>query len=435
MPDEERTPERELVSLRPSKVSLVDEGANAQFWFVAKSVKKETTEEEPNTFKVAVLGFMQAVMNRVESTREWLMQAETDDDADIPGPIVTMLSRTRDDLSDMSSAIESGGSQLEDAKVSGAKRDKMVSMLDVIGEKLASATEKLSVDDEEVSSEFMDGISEVIDGFNAVVGKQESEENVEDTTEESEEGKEMSLKFAKVAKSAAKDSVELDKTEVQKQVGAASAKLEEVMSALAIGADDAKSMDSWDLRWKIGDAVDILVQAAKLDDILGGASASEQESEKEDEEEMTADEKSAAEEKAVDEDEEDAAEEKAADEDEEDAAEEKAVDEDEDAEAEEKAVDEEEEEEEVAKGINLDTLISAISKAVAPISKRLDKIEKTNTATTEKVEKVLRTRPAAKGLNTEDTVVPSNGEGEKSEGMFASVMPPHLRGEVARIKD
>jgi len=494
--EEENTPDKELSNIRPTKVSLVDEGANAQFFFIAKS--KEGTSEasaEDESLKAAIASFAQGILNRLESTREWLMQAETDEDSDIPSPIMSMLSRTRDELADMGESIEAGGNRLADAKVSGAKRDKMVSMLDVVGEKLAASVSTLLSDEgDDIPSEFVDELETVIDGFNAVIGKSADEETEEieeavwstayvndlpDSAflyiasggEKDEDGKtvprtnrkfpykdengkidlphlrnaiaripqsnlsqslrdelqakarkileevsksvegpqednEMTIKFAEVAKSAEK--IDLDQVEVKKQVGTATEKLNSVMESLALDTEAAKSMDNYDLRWKLGEAVDILVRAAKLEDMLGSGAVESQapeEEEEEEEEEMSAEEKSAAEEKAAEEEEDEEEEKSSSD----DAPVEKTN----------------------SNKEMVDLMKGVISEAVAPIAEKLETIEKDLGSTTEKVEKMERARPVSKGSGPDETKTPSNPEGG-DDSIFTNIMPPHLQGTVKR---
>jgi len=487
MADENREPKRELTAIRPSKVSLVDDGANGQFFFIAKQKSKEEETEEPS-LKAAVQGFVQNVLSRLENTREWLMQAETDDEAEMPVPIMSLMARTSDELADMAETIKAGGNRLADAKVPGSQRDKMVSVIDVVAEKLSTAVVKITDEDEEICAEFVEDIEVIVDSFGAVVGKSvESEEEVEEAVwstayvntlpdsaffyikpggEKDEEGKtvprtnrmfpykddtgkidlphlrnaiaripqsnlsqdlkdqlqakarkileeetekstegseeeEMSVKFVEVAKSAEK--VELDFTEVAKQVSAASDVLSVITGALGVDTEEAKRMDQYDLRWKIGEALDILVRAAKLEDMVSSVSKQEEPTEEEEEEgdEMTDEEMSAAEEKAADEP----------------AAT--------DAPA---ATDKP-----VAKSVDTDDLLSKMSdivaKAVTPIAERLDSIETASKETIEKVEKMERARSAPKGETTDES--PSNGDGGgETEGVFASIMPPHLRGKA-----
>jgi hypothetical protein len=79
----------------------------------------------------------------------------------------------------------------------------------------------------------------------------------------------IKIDFTELAKTAPAE--EFDKATVEKQVGAASAKLNQILGALALDPNSVVQMDKYDLRHAVGDAVNILIQAAKLELMLGQA--------------------------------------------------------------------------------------------------------------------------------------------------------------------
>lgn len=496
--ENEITPKEEFVEIRPSKVSLVDEGANAQFVFIAKSVSKTGTSEakSENEFKVAIDKFMTRIASTIDSTREWLMQAETDEESDIPSPIVNMLDRNRAELIDMSEAVENGGNRLEGVKVSGANRDKMVTMLDVLSENLSSAISKISSsEDEEISDEFKEELKGVISGFESVVssftqkaceeeeeeekavwttayintlpdsaflyikpgGEKDEEEKtvprtnrmfpykddegnidlphlrnaiaripqsnlsqelkdnlqdkarnilaevekmVEESVNETQEDSKMAIKFAEIAKSAEK--VELKEVEVKKAVSSAVAKLDEISKLFGISTEELKTEDNWDIRWKLGESIDILVRAAKLENLLGSGSTEMQAPEEE--EEMPSDE-------------------------EEEMSSGEKVDKSSDSEKKVEKNTSEDKSSELA-----EMLKKVVGETVAPLTERLDKIEGNLNTTTETVEKMNRERPAPKGGQSDESIIEKKSNGG-DESIFGNIIPAHLHGRVNRSKE
>lgn len=402
MPEEnnDTTADRELTNIRPSKVSLVDKGANGQFFFIAKSVDSQVDD---NSLKSQLTSFISSTVSRVQGVRNWFDGVETDNDSEVPDEVLSILSRVQDETDLMVNIAKSNGTFLNDVKISGTTRDRMVAKLDVLTEKLIASSRQLS-SEEDISDTFISKLDEVVSDFNIILTNTDDLQNNADEksvietekSEGSQEEEEMSIKFVEIAKSAEK--VDLDAVEIKKQVGAASAKLDEIMSSLNIDTTEAMEMDSWDLRWKMSEAIDILVAAAKLDSML--QSSVQMSADDPDGGEETDSSDSNVEKKEETPDSSDANIEKK------ETPVEKSVD----------------------NSVDVAALLeAAVSKAVTPLVERLDSIEKGNKESVERIEKMERARVAPKGGDADGTTNVEK-KTEANESIFASIMPDHLRG-------
>ena len=477
--EKEKEPKRELKDIRPDKVSLVDLGANNEMFFIAKGLKVKKSEDgEPTEFAKAVTSYLQGISMRVTTLSEWLKSAETDDNGSIPQQVTSLLKRTRDSIVDVKMALD-GETSLGDVKVSGEVRDKMVSMLDVVAEKVIAASEGISKSEtDEASEDFMKALDQIVVALSSIVeyqelaiwttayindlpdsaflyivpdGEKDGEgkttprtnrkfpykdkdgkvdlphlrnaiaripqsslsQDLKDSlqakarkilaanteTEKNEDLEEtMSEKIATLIKSVG--DAELDVEYIKKQVGSATALLNNLMSTLNIDEEEAKKMDFWDLRYKIGEAVGLLVDAAKLEGILNTQVT------KTEEDTMT--------EKKV----------------EEKSAEEKTIkSSDSSTEAETKSKEEEKETQKEAESkVDLmKSVMKAVQEAIKPISEKVEALIKKVEEQETEVEKMANDRAVAKGGNPDET----HGNIEKrveTKSNFTGIMPDHLRG-------
>jgi hypothetical protein len=247
----------------------------------------------------------------------------------------------------------------------------------------------------------------------------------------------MKDKIAALIKSANDPQPLLDIEDVKKQAGAAVDVLKEVIEKLDV--DTTRVNELWDLRWKIGDAISMLIDAAALDSILGpmeevssshGGGCDEKETAMS--EEKT---EKSVEEEAV----------KSSDSSEEEPKEK--------AEAAPVAKTEEptEEPKEKAKpapapapdpeaatsdGDKLaNTIAAAVTTAMAPVREAVDALQETVTKQAAQIEKMDNDRAVSKGASTPDetqgNVEGDNGATSEPKSNFTGLMPPHLQGKFA----
>ena len=165
---EHKEPKKELSNIRPKKVSLVDLGANNEIFFVAKGFRmKKEDDGEPTELAKAVDSFLQGITTRVTTLKDWLNSAEVDDEGTVPQQVSDVLKRTRDSVREVNMSFLDEFS-LENMRVPGDVRDKVVTMLDVVTEKIVSANEAVNKSSEEVSEEFVKSLSEVISALDSV---------------------------------------------------------------------------------------------------------------------------------------------------------------------------------------------------------------------------------------------------------------------------
>lgn len=243
----------------------------------------------------------------------------------------------------------------------------------------------------------------------------------------------MKEKIAALLKSA--DAPDIDVENVRKQAEGAVGILKEVIDMLNV---DTKRVDElWDLKWKLGDAISMLIDAAALDAILGPMEeVSDSRGEDRDEEETEMSEKKTAE-KSV---EEEAV--KSSDSSENTEEPEAKVAKTEDKEPTEKAKTKAEPEpaedvtpEQSASDKLAATIAGAVTAAMAPVREAVDSLQETISKQAEKIEKLENDRAVAKGASTPDETQGNaegdNGTTSEPKSNFTSFMPPHLQGKYA----
>lgn len=507
---EEEDAEKELTNIRPTRVSIVDLGANGETFFVAKAADGDG--DAKSAALITVTQFLQATQERVKSLSTWFSKAEIDDEqTDTPEVMKNSLVTMRNGLVSVKNALEGKETLSEVAKVAGSVRDKSVTILDALDGKLATTIKSLeSSEDGTVPSDFIEKLDTLISDFEEIMteksedeseeveaavwstafindlpdsaflyivpgGKKDEDgktvprtnrkfpyknqegnvdlphlrnaiaripqsnlsqdlkdslqakarrilaEHTEKSVEEEETMSEKSF-VEEIMKNADKD-VELVDEEVTKQVSSAKSKLDEILSALAISPEDAERMDYWDIRCAIGDAVQLLMNAAKLDMILGSEASTE----------MSADDNVEKKEKEMSTEEETT----------------KTASTDEEKETE-KAVEETPRKEDVSEEGNetpdlASTIAAAVATAIKPLTEKIEgvteQVQKNAEQlkeNSEKVEKMERARADAKGGDVEETTAEKSSDKKESPSVFTSMMPEHLTGEFKhgeRVKE
>ena len=213
---------------------------------------------------------------------------------------------------------------------------------------------------------------------------------------EAEEREEMAKKIAEMiqnAKKAAEATFEFD-SDVTKQLSSANAKLSSVLAQFNIDSVEAKDMDNWDLRYKLGEVLDILIRAAKLEDMLG-----QEETVTQNAEETTQSQEAQSQETQAQ------------------APQEGTEKKTEPATSEQTEKTAEKESE---------TLKSLLMEALAPLTEKVTEIAKRLDDTEAKVEKAFSAREVAHGGSTDETnAVQKNAP----KSVFSSIMPSQLRSK------
>lgn len=516
MSEQEREPKRELTDIRPDKVSLVDLGANNEMFFIAKGVRFKQDGELTEAAK-SVASYLDGIETRVKTLSSWLHTVEVDDESGVvPQQVTSLIKGVSDSARDVVLAF-TGDEALEDVSVPGTVRDKMVTMLDVVTEKLASAGEEISKSDE-VSDSFMKTMSDISTVLDVIAGSYNGIEmavwtrayindlpdsaflyiapggskdddgkttprtlrkfpykdkngkvdlphlrnaiaripqsNLSDDLKDKLQAKArrilaantekramsegtMKERIAELIKSAEEPQLDLDN--VRKQAENAVDRLKEVISMLDV--DTKRVFELWDLRWKIGDAISMLIDAAALDSILGPMEkVSDSLGENRDEKETEMSEKKA--EKSV---------------------EEEAVKSSDSSEGTENVEKNESAEEPKAKakaddaapessdpapapdksfGDKLaETVAGAVAAAMAPVTEAVDSLQQAVSKQMERldkqdaeIEKMANDRAVAKGGSPDETQGNEGGDnGVESEpkSAFTLIMPDHLRGKYS----
>lgn len=348
----EDKPKKELVEIRPSIVSLVGMGANAEILFVAKSIG------QGQTVKAEAIEFFESLKGRISLVTETIKGAEVDDEVDENPDFDITINRIRESLVDLRTIATTEKS----IKVTSIFKDKTLTLIESFEQAVAEVCKAFDeADDETASSLFVEKLDSLIESLDLVIagiveskavwttayinklpdsaflyikpGGEKDEEGktvprtnrmfpyknaegsvdlphlrnaiaripqsslsqdlkdqlqakarkilAQETTEEKQEEtsakaskEEKMSKYMELAKSAPEDEApEINFEEVKKAATTANAKLMEIMSSLGVSVDDAKGKDRWEVRWQIGDVVDILIDAAKLEDLLGGTAA------------------------------------------------------------------------------------------------------------------------------------------------------------------
>ncbi|TFG06610.1 hypothetical protein EU522_01460 [Candidatus Thorarchaeota archaeon] len=236
---EQHKPKTELTNIRPDKVSVVDYGANDQVFFVAKRaarVDKSLSETDPSS-----------IHNEVEVS---------DDSASIEEAVWSRA--FINDLPDSAFLyIEAGGSKDDENKTTPRSlrhfpyKNKEG---DIDLPHLRNAIARIP------QSTLSDSLKEKL--------QNKAKKILEEIKKSAEEVTVMS--FCEMIKKAKESNIEFsfDDT-ITKQVISANTKLAEILSIFNLELTEAKEMNDWDLRWKMGEIIDILVRAAKLEDMLG----------------------------------------------------------------------------------------------------------------------------------------------------------------------
>lgn len=228
----------------------------------------------------------------------------------------------------------------------------------------------------------------------------------------------MSEKIAVLMKSVEK--IDLDMEYVEKQLGSATAKLTELMNSLNMSTDFTDE-DYWDIRWKVSEAVGLLVEAAKLEKIIGGGGVEKSaEGEGTEMTEKNTDQKPAGEETETS---------KSSPE---SKTEETPV-------AKTESTPESSIEKPVAKADDVpatNPLVDAIGKAIAgamaPLSEQLAKLTDKVISQDAEIEKLATQRAAAKGGESEQSGTRvEKGASDKSKSLFTAIMPNELTGVYA----
>jgi hypothetical protein len=245
----------------------------------------------------------------------------------------------------------------------------------------------------------------------------------------------MRDQIAALLKSADAPQPELDIDNVKKQAEDAISTLKDVISMLEV---DTKRVDElWDLRWKIGDAISMLIDAAALDAILGpfeeiSDSLGEDRDEKETEMSKEKTEGKSVEEEAV----------KSSDSSENAKEPEVEVEKKTDAEEKEEPTEKAKKKPAPAEDVTAetsasdklaDTIANAVTEAMAPVREAVDTLQEAVQKQAEQIEKLDNDRAVAKGASTPDETQGNTDDGGESEpkSVFSPLMPSHLQGKYA----
>jgi tetrahydromethanopterin S-methyltransferase subunit B len=420
---EDKDPKYELTDIRPGKVSLVDLGANDEKFFIAKGLKFKQDGKTTELAK-SVDSYLQGIAKRVSVLTEWLKSADGDDEVVIPHQVTALLKSTSDYVDTVKSAFSDNDS-VEGIPVPGDVRDKMVTMLDVVTEKVTCVGEEISKS-EDVSDDFMSSLNDIASALGSITEAYNGILTTEAETSKGSEGT-MSERIKSLIKSATKPE-SMDAEHIKKQAGSAVEVLQEVIATLDVNTN--RIDDLWDLRWRIGDAISMLIDAAALDSILGpleNVSDSQGGDRDEKETEMSTEKTDkSVEEEAV-----------------------KSSDSSEGSTEKDKAAKVEETEESIAKAkakpapvedATSDTSASdklaatiaeAVTTAMGPVREAVDTLQEAVQKQAEHIEKMDNDRAVAKGAGPDETQGNTEGDdGATSEpkSAFTEFMPPGLRG-------